>query len=237
MKGRALLGGVLVAVCLATLWGVWNQRAQVAELRAAQQQLAALVAAKADGPAAPVSAEAVDAASGTREPALVATPELLRLRSEVTRLTGRRRELASVRGEIERLRAQAAARGTNGPAGVQLPPGYIRKREARMVGYNTPEDTLQSLLWAMHNHDLTNVLQALTPEQAEQLRAHAGGSRESSEDFFRTTAGFVGMRVVKREQEANDGSITLELEVIPGMPGPRIKFHQINSQWKIAEPL
>jgi hypothetical protein len=237
MNRRLLLSSFLAAVCLATLWGVWSQRAQVAELRAEQQQLTARVAAKADGPAAPVSAETVGAASGTGEPALVATPELLRLRSEVTRLTERRRELASVRGENERLRAQAAARGTNGPGGVQLPPGYITKREARMVGYNTPEDTLQSLLWAMHNHDLTNVLQALAPEQAEQLRAHAGESREASEDFFRTTAGFVGMRVVKREQEASDGSLTLELEVIPGMRGPRIKFRQINGQWKVAEPL
>jgi len=234
---RVLLGGFLVAICLATLWGVWSQRGQVAELRAEQQQLTALVAAKAASPAAPVSSETVGAGSGMGGPALVATPELLRLRSEVTRLTERRRELAGVRGENEQLRAQVASRGTNSPAGFRLPPGYVRKSEAQMVGYNTPEDTLQSLLWAMHNHDLTNVLQALSPEQAEQLRAQAGGSRESIEDFFRKTAAFVGMRVVKREPEANDGSITLELEVVPGMSGPRIKFRQTSGQWKIAGPL
>jgi hypothetical protein len=39
-----------------------------------------------------------------------------------------------------------------------------------MVGYNTPEDTLQSLLWAVQNRDLTNLLQAFT------LNAAIGGS-------------------------------------------------------------
>ena len=48
--------------------------------------------------------------------------------------------------------------------GIQLPPGYIRKSEARMVGYSTPDDTLQSFLWAIQNRDLTNVLQALAPD-------------------------------------------------------------------------
>lgn len=80
-------------------------------------------------------------------------------------------------------------------------------------------------------------MQAITPEQAEQFRVRAGSSRESTEDFFRNTAGFVGMRVVKREQNASNGSIVLELEVVPGMSGPRITFRQVNGQWKIAERL
>lgn len=45
------------------------------------------------------------------------------------------------------------------------------------------------------------------------------------------------MRVVKREQNASNGSIVLELEVVPGMSGPRITFRQVNGQWKIAERL
>ena len=49
--------------------------------------------------------------------------------------------------------------------GFQLPPGYVRKRDARLVGFNTPEDTLQSLLWAIQNHDLAKVLEAFTPDE------------------------------------------------------------------------
>jgi hypothetical protein len=236
MNRRGLVGGLLVIVCLAILLGVWSQRSQLAGLRAEQRQLLAQMASKADGSASPGAAEAAGAGSETPQPRLVATPELLRLRSEVTRLTERRRELAGVRAENERLRAQLASRGTNGPGGFQLPPGYVRRSEARMVGYSTPDDTLQSLLWAIQNHDLTNVLQAFAPERTENLRAKAGETPESIEEFFSEAAGLVGVRIVNREQDASDGSLTVQVEVVPGEPGPRITFRQINGQWRIAGP-
>lgn len=235
MKGRALLTGVLVVLCAATLWGVWDQRSQLAGLRAEQQHWAAQLAAR-QGNAEPAAAPETGGAGSAAPPAApAATPELLRLRSEVTRLTERRRELADVRAENEALRAQLASRGTNGPGGFQLPPGYIRKRDARMMGFSTPDDTLQTLLWAVQNHDLTNVLQAFTPEQAEAIRANAGGAGDSSEEFWSQAQGFVGMRIVKREQDATDGSITVEIEVLPGEAGQQMTFRQVNGQWRIAE--
>ncbi len=235
MNRRALLGGFLAAVCLATLWGVWGQRSQLAGLRAEQQHLLAQLTAKAEGSASLVQAEAGSAGSGTGSPTLMVTPELLRLRSEVTRLTERRRELASARGENERLRAQLASRGTNGPGGLRLPPGYIRKSEARMVGYNTPENTLQSLLWAVQNHDVTNVLRAFTPDRAEHFLAEAAHANKPIEDFFRESVALPGMAIVDRRQDTNDGSIELEVEVAPGwVPHADITFQQTNGQWKIA---
>jgi len=234
MNRRGLFGGFLVVVCVATLWGVWDQRNQLAGLRADQQQLLAQAAANSAEP--PLPSQPGGAASETPVSTSAVTPELLRLRSEVTRLTERRRELTGVRAENERLRAQLASRGTNGPAGVQLPPGYMRKSEAKMVGYSTPDATLQSLLWAVQSRDLTNVLQAFAPERAEELRAQAGDSRQSVEEFFSKAAALVGMRMVKQEQQASDGSVAVEVEVLPGMPPERISFRQINGQWKIAGP-
>jgi hypothetical protein len=234
MNRRALLGGFLVVVCLTTLWGVWRQRSQLAGLRAEQQQLLAQQAARADNSVSPRTAEVTGVSSGTPQPALVVTPELLRLRNEVTRLTERQRELAGVRPENERLRAQLASRGTNGPGGFQLPPGYVRRSEARFVGYNTPEDTLQSVMWAARSHDLTNILQAFAPEVAEQIRAQAGESPQSLEDFWNQSVGLVGMRIVSRKPEASDGSITVEVEVAPGVPNAEVTFRQINGQWKMA---
>jgi len=237
MNRRALLGGFLVVVvCLTPLWGVWRQRSQLAELRADQQQLLAQRPANTDGSASPATTEAPGASPAIPLPALVVTPELLRLRNEVTRLTERRRELAGVRPENEQLRAQLAIRGTNGPGGLPLPPGYVRRSEARFVGYNTPEDTLQSVLWAARSHDLTNILQAFAPEVAEQLRAQAGESPQSLEEFWSKSAGLVGMRIVSRKPEASDGSITVEVEVAPGVPNAEVTFRQINGQWKMASP-
>ena len=237
MNRRVLLGSFLAVVCLATLWGVWGQRSELAALRAEQQQSLAQRAARAEGWVSHAAAEHSAASATTPPTNLAVTPELLRLRSEVTRLSERRRELAGVRAENEQLRAQVASRGTNGPGGFQLPPGYIRRGEARMVGYKTPENTLQSLLWAMHNHDLTNVLQAFVPERAEELRARVGESREATEEYFRKTKMLVGMRVVKQETDASDGSVALVIEVLPGMPPPPITFRQVNGQWKMDEAL
>jgi hypothetical protein len=232
MNWRAWFGGFLVVLCLTTLWGVWSQRGQLAGLRAEHQQLLAQLTARTDGSASPAAAEP-GAGPGTPPPALVATPELLRLRSEVTRLTERRRELAGERAENERLRAQLAARSTNGHATSPVPTAYVRRSEARMVGYDTPDDTLQSLLWAIENHDVTSFVQAFTPDIAEQLRAQAGESAQSTQ-FFSKVAGFVGMRIVRREPNATEDSIVVEMEVVPGESVKRTTFRQVNGQWKIA---
>lgn len=235
MNPRALLGGSLMVVCLATLWGVWGQRSQLAGLRAEHQQLVAQPAASAAGSASRGQAEISGTSSGTPQPTLVVTPELLRMRNEVTRLTERQRELAGERRENERLRAQLTSRGTNGPGGFQLPPGYLRQSQAQMAGFSTPENTLQTLLWAIHNHDLTNLLQALTPDRAEQMRTRVDQTNESIAEFFHNAAGFIGMGILSRTQDTQDGSIALEVEVIPGTPHEKITFRQVNGEWKIDE--
>jgi hypothetical protein len=233
MNRRVLFGGFLGVVCLTTLWGVWSQRRQLAGLRGEQQQLLSYVTAKADGSTSPAAAK-TGTGPGTAPLGLVVTPELLRLRSEVTRLTERRRELEDVRAENERLHARVAARSANGPASSQLPSAYVRRSEARMVGYDTPFDTLQSLLWAIHNHDVTNFLQAFTPEVAERCRSTVGESPQAIEDLFSKVVGFAGIRIVRQERDASDDSIAVEMEVVPGESLKRTTFRQVNGQWKIA---
>jgi hypothetical protein len=231
MSKRALIGGFLFVVCLAMLWGIRGQRSQLANLGSEQQQL---LTAKGDGVASSRPVETTGASFGTLPQTLVPTPELLRLRNEVTRLTERRRELASVRAENERLRAQVASRGTNYPNPIGLPTAYVRTGEARMVGYNTPDDTLQSMLWAVRNHDLTNLLHAYTPEMAGRLLSKFGQSRQSIEDFLRDAASMPGLGVVGRKQVTNNSTMEVEVTIIPGKPGNPIPFRQINGQWKIA---
>ena len=82
--------------------------------------------------------------------------------------------------------------------------------------------------------DLTNVLQAFTPEIAEEIRAQAGESPQAIEEFWNKSVGLVGLRIVSREQDASDGSITVQMEVVPGESGPRPILRQVNGQWKIA---
>jgi hypothetical protein len=235
MNRHGWLGGFLVIMCLAVLLGVWCQRNQLASLRAEQRQLLAQMAARADDSPSPEAAEVAPSNSGTPRPTLVATPELLRLRSEVTRLTERRRELAGVRTDNERLRAQLASRGTNGPGGFQLPPGYLRKSQARLVGYHSPDDTIQSLLWSLQNHDLTNLLQAFAPDRADQLLAEVAQSKRSTEDYFRDAGALPGMAILNRKQ-LPDGAIELEVEMAPGLKPAPIRMQQFGGQWRITAP-
>jgi hypothetical protein len=153
--------------------------------------------------------------------------ELLRLRSEVTRLTRQRDELGSVAVENQRLRAQAANHATNTTTGIPLPDGYLRASQARMAGYNTPEETVESFLWAVYHHDLTNLLQAFTPDTARDLQKRAGELGERLEASFHIP----GLSILGRKQMP-DGTVRLKMEAAPGVP-EGFQFRQINGQWKI----
>jgi hypothetical protein len=237
MSVRGRLAGFLVIVCVAILWGVSAQRTQLAGLRAAHEQLLVQVTARDGNSASPGTAGAASAGSATVPASLVPAPELLRLRNEVTRLTERRRELAGVRAENEQLRAQLAARGTNDLGKSQPLPGYVFKSQARFVGYNTPEDAVQSMLWAVRNHDLTNLLQACTPETARKVRFELALSRGLIEEFYRLSEDVPGVHVVSAEDNTNTGLTWLHLEFVPGLSGTAIRLRQTNGQWKVDLPL
>jgi hypothetical protein len=231
MNRRVLLSIVLIVVCGAVICGMALQQGQLTRLRAEQRQFVAQLTPSPDSPA--------QMASVSPETRLVTSPvpsELLRLRNEVTRLTERRRELAGVQAENERLQAQLASQGTNAAAGTRPPPGYLRRSEARMVGYNTPEDTIQSLLWAIHSHNFTNLLQVFTADEAEGMRDRVSQSKRSIKEYLQGAEAVPGMAVVSRKEGA-DGpeSLEVEVEIGPNLPHEWISLRQVGGQWKIAQ--
>ena len=227
MTARPVLVGLLIALCAAGAWAALVQHRRLAGLRAEYRQVLARISEPAEGKSLAPAADQPTADSS----AMTATPssELLQLRSQVSRLTEQKRELANARLENDRLRAQLASRGTNTPTDKPLPPDYIRKSQAQWVGMNTPENTLQSFLWALQNRDLTNLLQLLTPEARQQLTAQMG---DSPERFFNEVAVLPGMRLFN-QQQMPDGSIAADLEVMPGADSSRVVFRLIDGQWKM----
>jgi len=171
MKSHRFLLTLSVAACVAVLSAVALQRRQVLNLRAEQQQKLADATAPA---------EAITAPPVTPSPSV--SRELLQLRNQVGQLRRRRDELLPVRVEHERLVLELAGRGTNDSG---LPPNFIRKSEARLVGYNSPEATLQSLLYAIRNRDLTNLFQAFTPEAVSRLKKQDHDSPGHPRNFLR----------------------------------------------------
>ena len=231
MNSRSSFIVACTVACLAAFAWVLVQARQLASLRTERQRLVSDSRPAEDTPNQSPLAQTIREPA---EPRAAASPslELLRLRSEVTRLTARRRELFDVTNESVRLRAQFQNRAANTPAATALPPGYVRKSEARFVGYNTPADTIQSLLWAVQNRDLTNMVGAFTAEEARQLQQQV--QRSGGEEFFKELSIIPGM-CIKSQQQMPDGSIELEVEIVPGEPMPeRMRFRQINGQWKLV---
>jgi len=170
----------------------------------------------------------------TSPPQYTPSAELLRLRGEVGQLERRKRELASIRTENETLRTQLATKGTNAPTGIVLPAGYIRKADAKLAGFGTPEDTIQSMLWAIQNRDTATFIQAFNPEAAKQMEAEIE-RRGSAEEFFKEAEAMPGLRILGKETESNDTTV-LTIEMIPGdeSSSQKVRFKQFAGQWKLV---
>jgi hypothetical protein len=221
------LGAALVGL----LWCVYSNHQQLELLRASQQELLARLnpSPAADSPAAqPVSVASSPVSS-----------ELLQLRGAMTRLTAQRRELATARLENERLTAQVAARTA---ATLAPRPGFIEKSKAQFIGYNSSEDTVQSMIWALQHHDLANFLQAFTPDGAESfmtLFPSKDGGQKLFENWDQDKKS-EGISILSRTQMP-DGSIELSIERSPGGDRPsgdpeKSRFYLINGQWKMGTP-
>jgi hypothetical protein len=157
-------------------------------------------------------------------------PELLRLRNEVAALARQVRELDGAQQENDRLRGQLATSQTNSTSPKFLPPGYIRRSQAQYAGYNSPEDTLQTLLWALESRSVTNLLQVFSPTIAERFSNDV--ARSGPDNFFRDAKALVGLGITERKQ-LPDGAIELMVEP-PGLPAENIRFEFLNGGWKIA---
>ena len=187
------------------------------------------LAAPSEMPLAAVAAQTQRLAPGPATPSL----ELLKLRAEVAQLGNRKHELADARVESERLHGLLATRATNAPGDFSLPAGYIRKSDARLVGYTTPENTMQSLLWAVQNRDASGLLQAFDPENAKQLKERMQDP-SSTDEVFKEFEVLPGMHVLGREAGA-DGAEVLTVEIMPGIESPvQLRFKPFEGQWKLV---
>jgi hypothetical protein len=219
MNARLLICGLWGVACVAAIWGVAAQHVHLSALRAERQELMAESArrtASPDTPAAigPLTKHAVSA-------------ELLRLRGEVAPLRERLRELAHLRAENETLRAQLAARGTNSSV-------YRYTFQARSVGYHRPDDTLQSFQWAIEHRDITNLLQAFTPERAQEISAGFGQYQGAADTYFNFHQAFLGLGIVSQTPIA-DSLLEVLVQTDSGQNPRPVRMKQINGEWKIDD--
>lgn len=169
--------------------------------------------------------------ASSREEAL---SQLLKLRSEVTKLSARKRELGGVVAESEQLRQQLATNQANISAENRLPPGYIRKAQAQMVGYSTPDNTVQSFLWALHQHDAAGFLRALSPTEAQLLGPRVTADANAENSFFKQADRLPGLAILSR-RNLDNGSVELQVTFGPNTPPQTFRLLPINGEWKLDE--
>lgn len=222
MKSPKVVTTLLGVVCLAAIFGVLTQERELTSLRAEQKHVLTQLASESNESSRP-AAQAVDKA--TESPG--SNPELLQLRSEITRLTQRTRELAGVTAEHDKLSAQIAAYKAGGGPRLLLP------SKARMAGYNTPEDTLETVLWALEHRDFTNFIQAFSPEIARVLPIQTEDGWSKAMDEFHQQFG--GLSILNRK-DLPDGRVELTVQ-LAGRQEPEQPLHlkQVNGQWKFED--
>jgi hypothetical protein len=99
--------------------------------------------------------------------------------------------------EVRRLRAELSSVGSNAPPDVASEDIYPRDSWA-FAGYDTPEDTLESVTWAISQGDESTYLAGLSPELRNEMQAQlADGSFAQMAPLEMGNA--TGYRIVERE--------------------------------------
>ena len=209
MAGRRIFFGAVLIVALAiiaALWGIQleaNRRLRE-QTDASRQLLSRLAVLEVDNNR--LSNMVAQANTPLAEEQLA---ELGKLREEVRRLRNRTNDLQTMRTELRRLRGElSAARSTmtsNAPPDV--PANDIYPRDAwKFAGYDTPEDAVESVTWAISQGDEDSYLSSLSPELQDEMESElADGSFGDVGPLELKDA--KGFRIVDRETISEDRQI------------------------------
>lgn len=135
--------------------------------------------------------------------------ELDKLRQEVQLLRRRTNDIVTLQAELRRMRTELLsarnAMASNAPPA--LPPGDIYPRDQwTFAGFDTPEDALESLTWAISEGDEETYLAGLAPELRTEMQSTLGdGSFANAGPLEMSNA--TGYRIVDRESVSDNERI------------------------------
>lgn len=102
--------------------------------------------------------------------------ELQKLRLEVKQLQHRTNDIKTLQAEVRRLRGVLSSLSSNAPPNVPVEDVYPRD-SWEYAGFDTPEDALETVTWAISQGDQNSYMEGLSPElRSEMLAQLADGS-------------------------------------------------------------
>ena len=175
----------------------------------------------------------------TNDPLVLAELEQLRrenrdlpkLRGEITELRRQNNDLQTLREETERLKRQTMP-SQQVVAAPNQERRFVRSDQYAFVGFATPEQTVQSILWALQHKDLPAMLRCLDPESAQSYGPensngeYVTGVLSSRLDHFAEAHQVVARKVVAPDE------VVLRIRSSTGAE-VGLRLHAFGGEWKV----
>jgi len=172
--------------------------------------------------------------------------ELLKLRGEVTQLRGQTNEIAALRQQNDALRASAKMAAAAAlpverkkkTADDALPQDIHLKESWGFRGYDSPENTLESMLWSASKGDKTGFMAGFSPDMQEKFQKDFAQKDFAEEARTHEIGEF---RVLDR-QAVSDDEMVVTIYTTHDDNGKTTgnsedtHFKKIDGQWKVFEP-
>lgn len=233
MTFKRILGvTILVAVVTTFVW----ERGAVAKLREQNESLR-LSKEEADRLEAENGGLAKLREDATATGASAERSELLRRRNEARRLRAQKQELEKLRAENQRL-ATTLKTGDIAPRKLSEMEGYVAKETWANVGFAAPENTVQSLFWAISSGNLEQFVQCFTPESARRLHRQMEQQPDQfRKEYFGETNPFRklnGFRIAERTFVA-EGKMRLGIQGTANGAVMPLDMRRVGNEWKIDD--
>ena len=187
------------------------ENAKVAGLRAANQEVIALVQANKDLP---------------------------KLRNEIRQLRQQKPETDRLRAENARL--LAAIKSSTNTARPRLADmeGYVAREAWTQAGFATAEAALQTFFWAIQQRDFQQVSECLSPDNRQGFAKEFEGKTEQErtkifDQGIGQLGGMTGYRISEKEQVADD-TVNLGIQAAAGGHVLRLQVRRFGNEWKIG---
>lgn len=218
-----LLAGAVVVVAM--------QRNSIVQLRSDNQSLVKDTAeaqelAKENADIPQLRSQAAEAEKLRAE-----NQDLPKLRSQVGQLRRQAAELDKLRSENQRLQAQLQS-GPSQAGAAGLPADFITRDALRDMGQATPENTIQTVFWAMTTGNMNRLIQcspAGNNPSDPNVDLGAQG-REIAKQYI----AFPGFRIAEKTNLAPD-EVEIGIQSKPGGVVAPIKLKLEDGQWKLFE--
>jgi len=160
--------------------------------------------------------------------------ELHKLRNEVRQLREQARQLPGLRaenGRLRSLRSSSSESSRPAPADLDQPIPVVNLTYA---GYATPEAAFRTMVWAMSEGNIEQVLASVAPELRDKMKTKV--ESEGAETLKRESAAMNRFRVVATKMTSDTAAllgIQIEQEGRERREEVAIPFKLFGSEWKL----